>query len=74
MILSITESGTQCHYIPRSVRDTVSMMFHHPKKNLIAYGYGIDTPIIHGFLDRETGIDMSDIISFHRKKTMVFTD
>jgi DNA polymerase III epsilon subunit family exonuclease len=74
MILSITESGTKCHYIPRSVWDSVSMMFHHAKKNLIAYGYGIDTPIIQGFLDRETGIDVSDIISFHGQKTMLFTD
>jgi hypothetical protein len=74
MILSITESGTKCHYISRSVKDNLSMIFHRAKKHLIAYGYGIDASMIQSFLDRETGIDTSDIISFHRQKTMLFTD
>lgn len=74
MILSITESGTKCHYISRSVRDNLSMIFHRAKKNLIAYGYGIDASMIRGFLDRETGIDTNDMISFHGQKTMLFTD
>jgi len=74
MILSITQSGTKCHYISRSVTEKLSMIFHHAKKNLIAYGYGINVPMIQGFLERETGINAEDIVSFSGEKTMLFSD
>jgi len=72
VVLSITESGTKCHYIPRSAKEWLSNIIKNTKESIVAYWYGISNPVIQDFLARETGINFPDTISFPPTHTMIF--